>query len=446
MAQKTIFSLSELNGIVSEVLDEAFGGNYWIVAEVSEIRPASSGHCFLELIEKEERTGKLVAKARATIWKNVWPLIRVHFQQATGHPLEAGMKVLLCAAVTFHKLYGYSLSVSDIDPSYTLGDAEKRRQEIIEQLSREGTLNLNQDLPLPRPISRIAIVSSDTAAGYGDFVDQLRKSGYRFATRLFPAIMQGDRTEESVCNALCAIADEMDCWDVVVIIRGGGAVSDLSGFDTYLLAASVAQFPLPVFTGIGHERDNTVIDYVAHTRFKTPTAVAAFLIEQRENEVQIVADLAHRLTLAAQNQLSQYRHALDTLTHRFSLSTSRFTANGMLRLSERASWMHQAAAAFLHQRTSQLEKREALLPVRTAYDIAQRKHRLDLLAQRIATASPERLLAMGYSITTVDGHIVRSADQLQPGAVLTTTFAHGRAESVVQQTYSDNSSGATNLF
>ena len=261
--------------MVHAVLQHTLPDTYWLAAEVGEMRVASNGHCYLEFVQKDEVGGTLLAKARGHIWRQGYVNISAQFRRATGQDLRAGLNVLAEVEVTFHELYGYSLRVVNIDPTYTLGDLAAQRQAIIRQLEADGVINLNKEIPLPRLIRRVAVISSATAAGYGDFCRQLEQSGYGFELQLFPAVMQGDGVEQSVIAALDRIAAEPGRWDVAVIIRGGGSSLDLHGFDTYLLAANVAQFPLPVLSGIGHERDDTLVDLVAHTRLKTPTAVAA---------------------------------------------------------------------------------------------------------------------------------------------------------------------------
>ena len=254
-AQPAALSLFELNARVRAMLHHTLPDCYWVAAEISDLRVASNGHCYMELVQKDTFSGSLVAKARAMIWRQNYVMVRSHFEHATQQRLVAGIKVLVYVSVEFHELYGYSLNIVDIDPTYTLGDLAQRRQEIIRQLQDDGVMDLNKELPLPRVLRRIAVISSATAAGYGDFCNQLQQSGYDFTLKLFPAVMQGDKVERSVIDALNAIAAECDDWDVVVIIRGGGATTDLNGFESYLLATNVAQFPLPILTGIGHERD-----------------------------------------------------------------------------------------------------------------------------------------------------------------------------------------------
>lgn len=448
------WSLFELNVRVRAVLQHAMPESVWLAAEISELRVASNGHCYLEFVEKDPASGSLVAKARGCIWRENYLPLSTRFEQATGQPLAAGMKVMAEVSVSFHEQYGYSLLVRDIDPSYTLGDLARRRKEIIRRLEEDGVMDLNKELPIPRPVRRIAIISSRTAAGYGDFCEQLRQSGYAFETKLFPATMQGDRVEETVIAALDRIAAEAGRWDVAVIIRGGGAATDLGGFDSYLLAANIAQFPLPVLTGIGHERDDTIADLVACKRLKTPTAVAAFLIENRAGEAEVLRDLTQRLTAAATLRLVAERRRLekaasrldaayvrliaarrqrfDALARRYGLAASRYTG----RQRERLLRMASALGLLTHNRLHDERRRLEVCPARlrmAAERFFQKEHHL--LSERqlaVKLAGPERILALGYSITFKGGKPVGRAADLKPGDVLTTRFREGEAQSVVK--------------
>lgn len=290
-------TLFDLNALVRRSLEQCLPDEYWIQAELSDVRSNSTGHCYLEFIQKDPRSNNLIAKARGMIWSNIFRLLKPYFEEATGQMFGSGIKVLVKVTVQFHELYGYSLTVLDIDPTYTLGDMARRRREILQQLEEEGVLTLNKELEMPLLPQRIAVISSATAAGYGDFCHQLQHNsrGFFFYTELFPAMMQGNQVEESVLSALDRVNARLGDFDVVVIIRGGGATSDLSGFDTYLLAAACAQFPLPIITGIGHERDDTVLDSVAHTRVKTPTAAAELLINRMDEAADQLEYLSTRL-------------------------------------------------------------------------------------------------------------------------------------------------------
>ncbi len=392
-------SLYELNNRVRQVLCGGMSGEYWVQAELSDVRSNATGHCYLEFIQKDPRSNNLIAKARGTIWANIFRLLKPYFERETGQAFVSGIKVLMKVTVEFHELYGYSLTVIDIDPSYTLGDMARRRREILMQLEEEGVLTLNKELELPMLVQRIAVISSATAAGYGDFCNQLQGNPYGFAfhTRLFPAIMQGERVEESVIAALDAINAERDCWDVVVIIRGGGATSDLSGFDTYMLAANCAQFPLPIITGIGHERDDTVIDSVAHTRVKTPTAAAEFLINHLRETADRLEEYSNAVAYYADRRMEQERARLDRLVARLP------SVVGMIGLRE----------------THRLSVTEQRLHTALANRLTREQHRLDLLSQQVRSASPEHLLKRGYSITLKDGKAVTDPAQVQQGDELT---------------------------
>lgn len=420
--------------MVSEVLALSLNDSFWVVAEIASLNEHISGHCYLELVEKESSErgarantgGKFRAQARANVWRTQWARISLKFLHATGASLAAGMKVLLEVKVTFHEVYGYALNVSDIDPTYTLGDMARRRQEILQQLDDDGVLTLNKELALPRPLQRIAVISAAGAAGYGDFCNQLDESGFRFATRLFPATLQGQNVESSVIKALDAIAAEADRWDCVVIIRGGGAVADLNGFDTYLLAANVAQFLLPVLTGIGHERDDTVIDLVAHTRLKTPTAVAQFLIDGMRAELEEVEDYAARLQSAVATLLVQHRQTFDALARRFERTATTFTSRQrehLLRLSGRLEMCtHQQ----IDRQNHHLAAIAQHLKPAAQRTLERQRHRLELIEHTLKMAGPERILNMGYSLTTdVEGHVIRSASDVAPGTILKTQLADG---------------------
>lgn len=389
------FSLYELNNLVRQVLSRSMVDEYWVQAELSDVRSNASGHCYLEFIQKDPRSNSLVAKARGTIWANVYRLLKSYFEKETGQAFVSGIKVLVKVVVEFHELYGYSLTVIDIDPSYTLGDMARRRREILMQLEEEGVLTLNKELELPMLTQRIAVISSATAAGYGDFCDQLRKNPYGliFYTRLFPAMMQGERVGKSIISALNAIYAERDRWDAVVIIRGGGATSDLSGFDTYMLAANCAQFPLPIITGIGHERDDTVIDSVAHTRVKTPTAAAEFLINHLWETAQTLVQYSETITFYANRRMGIEKNRLERIAAKLP------TLFNMRKLREE------------HILISVWQRLETVITSR----IIREQHRLSLLEQQIRSASPDHLLKRGYSITFKEGKAVTDPLQVREG-------------------------------
>lgn len=425
-------SLHEFNNLVRCAIARTLPGRYWVAAELSEVRTAAGGHCYVEFVEKGARGNGLVAKARGIIWRDVYALLAADFECATGRPLAAGMKVMVQVEASFHELYGYALRVTDIDPAYTLGDMARRRREILAQLEADGVLTLNKELPLPRPLRRIAVVSSSTAAGYGDFCHQLDNTPFAFDTRLFPATMQGDGVEASIIAALDRIAAEREEWDAVAIIRGGGAVSDLNGFDTYLLAANVAQFPLPVLTGIGHERDDTVLDIVAHTRCKTPTAVAAFLIQTMQDELSLLGETAHRLLKATEHRLQDTRRRFESAARRLHTATLEHGSrerNLLFRLSAR---MELCIRHRLDGEETRLTGMRQRLTQAVEHCLEIRRNRLALLGTEIAAASPERILRMGYSLTLLHGKVVSDAAQLKAGDEIVTRLATGETTSIVQ--------------
>ena len=404
-------SLHELNGLVKRSIRSCMPDTYWLQAELSDVRSNYSGHCYLEFVQKDASGNNLIAKARGTIWNNVYKILKPYFEQATGQTFTAGIKVLVQVSVEFHELYGYSLTVLDIDPTYTVGDMVRRRREILRQLEDEGVLDLNKELEMPMLPQRIAVISSATAAGYGDFCNQLEGNpfGYGFHVELFPAIMQGERVEETILAALDAVNARIKEFDVVVIIRGGGATSDLSGFDTYLLAASCAQFPLPIITGIGHDRDDTVIDMVAHTRVKTPTAAAEYLIAKVGECADVLSQTSARLIESVQNRLLWEHRRVDDLKQRIPSAVYKRIADAKYALLMSQGRIRQASKLRL----------------------SASAHRLELLQQRLADAMPEKQLARGYSITLKEGKAVKDASVLKEGDVITTRLFDGEIKSEI---------------
>ena len=406
-------SLFELNAMVRSFVEGSAEEAYWVHGELLEGRAGYGGHFYGELVEKNEHTGAIVAKARITIWARVYNMLALRFQVETGQSLRAGIKVLLKVKLSFSELYGYALNVVDIDGSYTLGDQARRRQEILHRLEEDGIINDNKTLPLPTLLKRIAVVSSTSATGYGDFCRQLLENewGLAFRVQLFPAVMQGQHVPESISAALMQIADEADLWDAVVVIRGGGATSDLSDYDSYPLAACVAQHPLPIIIGVGHDRDETVLDHVAHTSVKTPTAAAAFILEHQLEQLSMLRDLQQRIPLAASTRMQGE-------DRRLALLRQRLPSVVALRLQRE------------HQR---LERSSLLLPISASRVLTQEKHRLELLSQRLESLNPELLLKRGYTITLHDGKIVTHASQLAPGQSIVTRLQDGDVTSIITQ-------------
>ena len=406
-----VLTLFELNSLVHEVIEDNFDEQYWVVGELSDVStPAFGGHFYGELVQKDEESDRIVARARITCWARNYNMIRLRFQKEAGETLRKGLQVKLLVEVNFHEQYGYSLNVVDIDSTFTLGDLAKRRREILQQLEKDGILHDNQSLPLPRLLKRIAVISSATAAGYGDFCHQLEENdyGFHFEVQLFPAVMQGEQVPESIIAALEEIREEPP-FDLVVIIRGGGASSDLSDFDSYELAACIALYPLPVLTGIGHERDETVLDYVAHTKVKTPTAAAAFIIEHQAEEAALLDDLYQRITHSAKEQIQREKQRLEHQRAVLPLLFMGFYQKGENRL------------VLLSQRLSSSAKQS----------LEREKHSLQLMQQRLNSLDPRLLLKRGYTITTCGGKLVRSIEGLAEGEVLTTQTEKGEIYSKV---------------
>ena len=427
-------SLSELNERVSKAINERLPGRYWLRAETSDVRiNASSGHCYLEFVEKDQYTEQIIARARGTIWARVFNVLKSYFEEKTCQKFASGLKVLVNVSVEFHKLYGFSLTIHEIDPSYTLGDLVRKRMEIVRRLQQEGVFDLNRELPFPALPQRIAIITSPTAAGYEDFVDQLlhNKAGYPFYLKLFPAIMQGDKAEESVISALDRICTYFEYFDIIVIIRGGGSASDLNCFDSYLLASHCAQFPLPIVTGIGHERDDSVVDMVAHTRMKTPTAVAAFLIGHMDGQADELYRLQQRVYTKATQILSDSQTALKWITSKFpSVVSSKIERNRtrLLAFAKNLSVAH----LFVEKQHSTLTKIRQIMQNQTSKLLSDKNQELHLHEQFLKMASPDYILKKGYTLTLKAGKTVKQASELMSGDEITTRFMDGEKKSRIQ--------------
>jgi exodeoxyribonuclease VII large subunit len=403
-------SLSELTNKIQSVIRQNFTDAIWVRAEISELRE-NGGHCYLELIEKDSETDNILAKTRATCWANVYRMLKPYFESNTGETLRAGLNVLVAVTVEFNGVYGFSLNIRDIDPTYTIGELAARRMQIIQKLREEGIDDMNKQLPFPTLPQRIAIISSETAAGYGDFCNQLNSdtSHFAFYPRLFPAIMQGNMAETSIIGALEKIYKHVELFDVVVIIRGGGATTDLSCFDSYNLAINCAQFPLPIIAGIGHQRDVSILDMVAHTSVKTPTAAAEYLISALEKAEEEIDELASELCNFTSNIIQKEHKSLEL----YMLKIKQASKTGFLKEQNRLS-------NYLFQLKSMYRNR-----------IHRETNKLALIATRIETQSPKYLYERGYTITTVHGKRITSALQVKPGDKVTTHLADGHFDSEV---------------
>ena len=410
-------TLFELNHLVRDVLECEMPDEYWVEAELSECHE-SKGHCYMELIQKDERNATPIAKANAKCWASKWMLIRPYFERTTGERLRAGMKVLLKVYPQFHEAFGFSWIVTDIDPTYTLGDMARKRQEIIRQLKEEGVFDLQRELELPLFCQRIAVISSESAAGYGDFCHQLSDNpyGFQFQTQLFPAIMQDDGVSQSIISALENIYNAQcstvngPCFDCVVIIRGGGATSDMSGFDTLSLAENVANFPLPIITGIGHDRDESILDMVSHTRVKTPTAAAAFLVDHLKGVLDTIEGAQSLITHYARQKLSTLQSQLATIQE----------------------ILPKLFLAVKIRQDARIENLEARFPLLAERRMTAERHRLQLTEEKLKALDPQLLLKRGYSITLHNGKAVHNPLALKAGDEIETRLEKGTIKSIIK--------------
>lgn len=396
-------TLLDLQRMVRATLESRFRDPLWISAEISELKVNRSGHCYLNLVEKGATDGAPRAEARAVIWKSAYLPMASMFEAATGATLRAGLRVLVRVIVTYHEIYGFSLQIIDIDPRYTLGEIERRRRETIARLQQDGVWDMNRELELPRPTLRIAIVSSDTAAGYQDFMNELSRSTYRFQTTLFRSLMQGDAAEESIVAALREIAQREEDFDVVAIIRGGGSTSDLALFDSYLIASYVAQFPLPIFSGIGHDKDVSVVDMVAHTSLKTPTAVATKLEEMADYEMTLVENFATEIAHNVEDMLHGEELRLYTHGVNISREATRHISN--------------------HEKRIELLK-DGLLS-RVEYMISTEEQRLNAAERTLQSYSLDNILRLGFAVARNHEGAVKSIAQTHIGETIAIELLDG---------------------
>lgn len=432
-AQMQYLSLFELNNHLKSVLRQHLEPSYWVVAEIGEIRINQRGHCYMELVEKEDE--HLHAKIKATMWASNYRNISGCFETITGKNLKLGMKILANVIVDFHEIYGLSLNIRDIDPNFTLGERVKKRQQTIDQLTSEGVFHLNKKLQLPIVPQRIALISSATAAGFEDFMHQLTNNPqrYQFKATLFKATMQGNEAKQSVIDAMHKILDGIDNYDVLVIIRGGGAQVDLDCFDTYEMAAHVAQFPIPVLSGIGHERDETVLDLVAHTSLKTPTAVSAFLINTVEYfEVKINA-LTERMVMYAENHLKKCEYDLYYLKQKFIFSNRQNLSSLNHQLSGFCERVKRGSKRNLILNSVTLKKLGEALKNKSMNCLNKEVLKLEQFKKNINYLNPENILKRGYSITHVNKIFINHIKDVKTGDKISTITADKEIESTIEQ-------------
>ncbi len=472
-------TLTELNRLIKQSLQDTFAEPLWLIAEIGELKVNRTGHCYLELLEKDKFTDEITARARGTIWSWQFRFIQPYFESVTGNPLSAGIKVLIAATIEFHEVYGLSLNIKDIDPNYTLGDMARKRQEVIDRLVNEGIFDMNKELDLPDIPSRIAIISSPTAAGYEDFMCQLMENnrGYSFHTHLFEATMQGNEAPASLMAALDAVYLELQAFDVVVIIRGGGSQMDLACFDQYELAMNVAQFPLPVLTGIGHEKDESVTDLVAHTKLKTPTAVAEFLIDRFDKvaeqieEVQgqtahlvlaFLDDHSARLQSAMRLFKPLVANSLSNTKHEYALLKQKFKPVflGLIdKKKSRIEWLNKRLVLqlsaqihslfrYLHRYKSRAnigaqvclqreinirENQEKKFVKLLRRNFNEQVKKIEWLEKNALLLDPTHILKRGFSITTLRGKLIKDPDEVANGENIETRLYHGSFHSIVKK-------------
>lgn len=404
-------SLQELNATIKSVLSKGLSSSYWVVAEISELRLNPTGHCYIELVEKQGQ--QVLAKTKATIWANTYTNLSLWFEKMTGSQLKPGMKILFNAAVQYHEVFGMSLNIRDIDASFTIGEKAANRQKTINQLTEDGVLTMNKELLLNTVLQNIAIISSPTAAGYEDFMQQLNNNayGYHYQTKLYEAVMQGNTSAQSVTDALHRIHEGDIDYDVIVIIRGGGSQIDLDSYDSYDLATHIAQFPVPILTGIGHERDESIADIVAHLSMKTPTAVAEFLIGTSTDYERQLNENFQKINVMANQEIAIHQQNLTRLTSQLTLSSK------SLVLTKR----HVFSAL------------DALLQRAVKYQIHDQSQLLNSLQHSLDILSPESILKRGYSMTTSNGQLIKQSSKLKKGdQLITETFDH-----IIQSTVSE---------
>ncbi len=470
-------TLFRLNQWIQEALKSAIPASVWVIAEISELKENRSGHCYLELIEKEDN--EIIARARATIWSYTYRILKPYFETSAGQAFGHGIKVLVQVSVEFHPAYGMSLNIKDIDPAYTIGDMALQRKEIIDRLKTDGVFDMNKELELPLVPQKIAVISSKTAAGYQDFINQLENNsaGIKFYTHLFEAYMQGSETVPSIIAALDRIFEHEAFFDAVAIIRGGGATADLSSFDSYELAFHVTQFPLPVITGIGHEKDDTIIDLVAHTRMKTPTAVAEFFIsgaqrfyerlttleegllqltrqtiESKQEQLEEFADVLHRsvkhfvadknMQLVRQGNTLQRNvsrfvfsknHELNSLTHNLNAAYSVRRVKSKNRLEKYSRILRRTTRESILKEQAELNHIKETVKHRTVRLLAKEQERISRNENSIRLLNPQNVLNRGYTLTYKEGSIVKSAALLSKNDEIETRFADGKVKSKISK-------------
>ncbi len=425
------FSLYVLNNRISSTLKNSFSIPLWVRAEIAELRENRNGHCYLELIEKDEKSDQVIARMRATIWGSTYKLLKPYFEDRTGHTLSQGIKILVQGTVEFQELYGLSFNIYDIDPNYTLGDLEQQKLQVINKLKDEGVLEMNNELELPLVIQKIAIISSPTAAGYGDFIHQLENNDYgiKFYHKLYPAIMQGENAPKSISDAFEKIFDAIDHFDAVILIRGGGAAADLICFDDYWLCYNITQFPLPILTGIGHERDSTIADVVANSSFKTPTAVAEFLISKAGKTLKTINDYANSLKNIVTYNINNQSHIINNFSIILKSEWKNIINYEKTKLNILSENIPITLKRFIKEEELYLNRRIENAHSLAYKNIKENRRKIDFFQKENEIKNPLNILKRGFSLTTVNGKVLKSIKDINPNEVITTHLQDGTIES-----------------
>jgi exodeoxyribonuclease VII large subunit len=455
MEENKFISLFDLNNHVKLGLKKLFPESYWVVGEISEMNLNQSGHCYLELIEKSSETEQIIARAKATIWAYTFRMLKPYFESVTGQRLSVGLKVMIMVSIEFHELYGYSLNVKDIEPNFTLGDLTRKKQEIIKQLQSEGVFDLNKQLDFPIVPQKIAVISSETAAGYGDFVDQLNQNnyGYKFYIKLFQAYMQGAEAEKSIISALEQIFETGNFFDLVVIIRGGGSQADLDCFNSYWLSYHITQFPIPILTGIGHERDETIADLVAFENLKTPTAVAEYIISKTAEFEMEMEEISNQALSIINDRIEELYNELENARQRVVTYSKLYLTGEFQKVQQISLLMKKELKNYLKRSSANLAMIKARLKSASQKIIPQQKrelseikrnliknlktnilieeNKLDKYSEKVLILDPVNILKRGYTITYKNGMVVKNSDTLKAGDIISTQWHNGSADSVI---------------
>lgn len=429
----THLSLFELTSLIKTELEKNLEPSYWVIAEISDLKVNAKGHCYMELVEKE---GNFVsAKIRANIWAYTYRNLSGWFEAITHTTLRPGIKILLNATVQYHELYGMSLNIKDIDPNFTLGERARKRQEIIQRLKDEGIFDMNRELPLPLVPQRIAIISSETAAGYGDFMSQITDNGrhFNFKTQLFPSLMQGEQAPKEIIASLLSINNQIFAFDLVIIIRGGGSQIDLDCFDDYELTSHIAQFPIPIITGIGHERDETISDLVANTRLKTPTAVAEFLISGLERFNERLNEMAYRLEKLGQQQLQNAQYAIINTVHELQNATKKLVYNAEKEIDHKGLILKYSIHDFFRSEKRKVDNFETPLHKAKNLRLIEADKRLTNLEKQLGLLHPNAVLKRGFTMTLLNGKMIPPSIEFKGGEEIETITAQQKIVSTVKK-------------